>query len=151
MDNSIVADELSRQAEGAGRNFAVSRCLGSEAKKIRGDDSRRKNLLVACGEFFHGGRVWQAFAKACLSGTVIDSLAQAFKHTLASKAGEGLRDCGRGQVAKVAQPPEPFSAPFDPAANNLHNSTRPGCCGVCSHSANMALKVYVVKFFCDKT
>ena len=113
VDQRVAADEFPGQAEGAGGNLTLPCALRGESEEIGGGKARGKDGLMTGGELPDGGGIRPALAESGLAGPVVDPLAQTLESPLASKARQGLRDGGEGEVAKVLKAPEAFAAAFD--------------------------------------
>jgi len=79
MDDGIAANEFSRKAESAGSNLVLLCRLRRESEKISGGDTRREDTLAPRGEPLDRGGVRPALPEGCVTGTVVDALAQALE------------------------------------------------------------------------
>jgi acyl transferase domain-containing protein len=117
VNHRVAADQFSGQAESGSGNFTAFCALRRESQKISRGDSRRKNRPALRRKLPECGGAWQTLAERRLPGAVVDPFAQAFDDPLSRQARQRLRHGHKWEVPEVFEPPQPFTAAFNPPAD----------------------------------
>jgi hypothetical protein len=125
VNHRVAADQFSGQAESGSGNFTAFCALRGESQKISRGDSGWKNRPVLRRKLPECGGAWQTLAERRLPGAVVDPFAQAFDDPLSRQARQRLRHGHKWEAPEVFEPPQAFTAAFNPLANQICSAGAP--------------------------